>query len=110
MFRIFKSLFEFRRIQIIHKSNTDTFLKLTNIISRSCYLLYWFFDNIYIFGKACDLHKTKGFPLLTFRKLAKTFWMAGLSLFLIICCKIIRKTYTDESDLKVAALNKMTVK
>jgi len=36
--------------------------------------------------------------------------MAGLSLFLVICCKIIRKTYTDESDLKVAALNKMTVK
>ena len=28
----------------------------------------------------------------------------------MICCKIIRKTYTDESDLKVAALNKMTVK
>lgn len=48
--------------------------------------------------------------MLTIRKIAKMCWMAGLSLFLIICCKIIRKTYTDESDLKVAALNKMTVK
>jgi hypothetical protein len=47
---------------------------------------------------------------MTFRKAAKMCWMAGLSLFLVICCKIIRKTYTDESDLKVAALNKMTVK
>ena len=48
--------------------------------------------------------------MMSFRKLAKVCWMLGLSLFLVICCKIIRKTYTDESDLKVAALNKMTVK
>jgi len=31
-------------------------------------------------------------------------------MFLIYCIKTLRKTYTDESDLKVAALNKMTVK
>lgn len=73
-------------------------------------MLYWLFDNIFILSKACSLDKTKGFPLAGFRKIAKVCWMAGLSLFLIICCKIIRKTYTDESDLKVAALNKMTVK
>mmetsp|Transcript_17624 Transcript_17624/g.23798 ORF Transcript_17624/g.23798 Transcript_17624/m.23798 type:complete len:144 (+) Transcript_17624:429-860(+) len=73
-------------------------------------MLYWLFDNIYIFGKACNLHKTQDFPLNGFRKAAKVCWMAGLSLFLVICCKIIRKTYTDESDLKVAALNKMTVR
>ena len=42
--------------------------------------------------------------------MARIFWLSGLSLFIIICCRIIRKTYTDESDLKVAALNKMTVK
>lgn len=30
-------------------------------------------------------------------------------MFLIYCIKTLRKTYTDESDLKVAALNKMTV-
>jgi len=110
LFRVFKSLFEFKRIQIIQKSNTDNFLKVTNIISRSFYMLYWLFDNIYIFGKACNLHKTQDFPLNGFRKAAKVCWMAGLSLFLVICCKIIRKTYTDESDLKVAALNKMTVR
>ena len=31
-------------------------------------------------------------------------------MFLIYCIKTLRKTYTDESDLKVAALNKMTVR
>jgi hypothetical protein len=30
-------------------------------------------------------------------------------MFLIYCIKTLRKTYTDESDLKVAALDKMTV-
>lgn len=112
LFRFLKSLFEFKRIQIIAKSNTDKFLKLTNIISRGCYLLYWLFDNIYIFSKACNLDKqgNGNFKLMMFRKMAKICWLLGLSLFLVICCKIIRKTYTDESDLKVAALNKMTVK
>ena len=57
LFRFLKSLFEFKRIQIIAKSNTDKFLKFTNIVSRACYLLYWLFDNIYIFSKACNLDK-----------------------------------------------------
>ena len=76
MFRIFKSLFELKRIQIIRNSNTDNFLKITNIVSRSFYLLYWLCDNIYIFMKACDLHKMYPtyMPLLAFRKLAKVFW------------------------------------
>jgi hypothetical protein len=30
--------------------------------------------------------------------------------FLVYCVKILRKTYTDESDLKVAAVGKMTVR
>lgn len=34
----------------------------------------------------------------------------GQLLFLIYCVKTLRRIYTDESDLKVAALNKMTVK
>ena len=50
------------------------------------------------------------FPMFQFRRLARIFWLCGLSLFLAYCCKTIRKTYTDESDLKVAALNKMTVR
>ena len=31
-------------------------------------------------------------------------------MFLVYCIVTLRKTYTDESDLKVAALDKMTVK
>ena len=82
---------------------------MLNIVSRSFYLLYFFFDNIFILGKVSNLHKN-GYPLGAIRKLAKLCWMAGLSLFLFICFATLRKTYRDESDLKVAALNGMTVK
>lgn len=42
-------------------------------------------------------------------KISRLWWLLGLTMFLIYCIKTLRKTYTDESDLKVAALNKMTV-
>ena len=42
--------------------------------------------------------------------LSRRFQIVGQLLFLIYCVKTLRRTYTDESDLKVAALNKMTVK
>lgn len=44
------------------------------------------------------------------KKLSRKAWLIGISLFLVYCVKILRKTYTDESDLKVAAVNNMTVK
>jgi hypothetical protein len=45
-----------------------------------------------------------------FRQLSRKSWLIGITLFLIYCVKVLRKTYTDESDLKVAAVNKMTVR
>lgn len=42
-------------------------------------------------------------------KISRLWWLLGLTMFLVYCIKTLRKTYTDESDLKVAALNKMTV-
>ena len=73
--------------------------------------MYWLTDNIHILMKVCNLNKIYPTVHLSHKvkTCAKYFWLAGLSLFLLICCKILRKTYTDESDLKVAALNKMTV-
>jgi hypothetical protein len=45
-----------------------------------------------------------------FWKISRIWWLLGIIMFMIYCIKTLRKTYTDESDLKVAALNKMTVK
>ena len=111
IFRLLKSLFEVKRIELIYKSNTDYFSRVTNITSRGFYLAYYLFDNIYIFGKCMSLHKILPFVKLEkVRRWARTCWLVGLALLLIYTCKTIRKTYTDESDLKVAALNKMTVR
>jgi hypothetical protein len=45
-----------------------------------------------------------------FWRVSRIWWLCGIIMFLIYCLKTLRKTYTDESDLKVAALNKMTVR
>lgn len=44
------------------------------------------------------------------KSLSRWAWFIGVSIYLFYCTKILRKTYTDESDLKVAAVNNMTVK
>lgn len=54
--------------------------------------------------------ENKFFSKDRFRKISKIFWLLALSMILFYCIKTLRKTYTDESDLKVAALNQMTVK
>jgi hypothetical protein len=45
-----------------------------------------------------------------FLRISRVWWLIGVSMYLVYCVKTLRKTYTDESDLKVAALNKMTVR
>ena len=88
----------------------DKFSLVFNIMSRSFYLMHWLLDNISILMKLLDISFGKGIDKDYFRQLSRKFWLIGISLFLIYCTKILRKTYTDESDLKVAAVNKMTVR
>jgi hypothetical protein len=121
LFRYFKFLFEIKRIQIISSCSQDTQNNITksifshlsfnlNISSRAFYLLYWIFDNIFITMKYADIESLFKLPKEKYYKLSRIFWLCGIIMFLIYCVKTLRKTYTDESDLKVAALNKMTVK
>ena len=109
LFRLLKFLFEVKRIQIITSLSQDTFSLVTNVSSRAFYFFYWIFDNIYIILKYADIHSER-FSKERFKSLSRTCWLLGIVMFLIYCIKTLRKTYTDESDLKVAALNKMTVK
>ena len=64
---------------------------------------------MYILFKYLDIH-SDSVSKEQFRKVSRVFWLFGLATFLIYCVKTLLKTYRDESDLKVAALNKMTVK
>mmetsp|Transcript_38043 Transcript_38043/g.28028 ORF Transcript_38043/g.28028 Transcript_38043/m.28028 type:complete len:145 (-) Transcript_38043:29-463(-) len=72
-------------------------------------MLYWIFDNLYIVAKYFDTH-IGPFDNEQFRSMARISWLFGLLTFLLYCIKILRKTYIDESDLKVAAVGKMTVR
>lgn len=62
-------------------------------------------------GKAIFVPKCPQWDKLQkkFWQLSRIFWLFGIIMFMIYCIKTLRKTYTDESDLKVAALDKMTV-
>lgn len=72
-------------------------------------MMHWLFDNISIVIKMTGV-KTGQYDRDYFRTLSRKCWLIGILLFLIYCVKVLRKTYTDESDLKVAAVNKMTVR
>ena len=109
VFRLTKFLFEVKRIQIIYQVSDDKFSLIINILSRAFYLLHWLFDNVFIIMKLADFYP-KSFDRDQLRSLSRKFWLIGVFIFLIYCSKILRKTYTDESDLKVAAVNNMTVR
>ena len=109
VFRLSKFLFEIKRIKIIYQVNEDKFSQIMNIASRFFYMFHWLFDNISVTLKLIN-SSVLGYDKDYFRLLSRKCWMIGISVFLIYCIKVLRKTYTDESDLKVAAVNKMTVK
>ena len=122
LFRLAKSLFEIKRIMIILQcvKTTDKFTLITNVTSRACYLLFWLFDNLYILLKIFNVKvdkfgnyspNSKFMQMLSerFWRLSRLFWLLGIIMFMIYCIKTLRKTYTDESDLKVGAIGKMTV-
>lgn len=107
LFRLMKSVFEIKRIQIILKcKDTDQFTVITNVISRACYFIRYLFDNIYILLKImCPGNIRMQSLSLYARFISRIWWLAGIVTYLIYTFKTLRKTYTDESDLKVAALD-----
>lgn len=105
VFRLTKFLFEMKRMQIIYQVSEDKFSLVMNILSRFFYLVHWLFDNLYILLKL-----SQAAPFDWVRQMSRRCWLIGISLFLVYCVRVLRKTYTDESDLKVAAVNKMTVR
>ena len=105
-------------------NNTDKFTLITNVSSRAFYFMYWLFDNLYILTKILNVKNVIGKNGISqqvprslrwdalqrkFWQVSRIWWLMGILMFMIYCIKTLRKTYTDESDLKVAALNKMTV-
>lgn len=51
LFRLFKSLVEYQKIQLLLKQKGPQHKKVINILCRLGFLLYWIFDNISILAK-----------------------------------------------------------
>jgi hypothetical protein len=101
-----KSALEVKRIHIIRDFSIDKFSAVINVISRASYFIHWICDNFYVLSKIGFINSSTR----VFYIISRVCWLIGLFLFCVYCMKTLRKTYNDESDLKVAAIDKMTVK
>ena len=75
LFRLFKSLMEYQKIQELLKKPDVTHKKALNVLSRLGFFFYWIFDNIQILGKVKYLN---GVDVEKAGKRASFFWLMGL--------------------------------
>ena len=75
LFRLFKSLMEYQKIQELLKKPDVPHKKLLNILSRLGFFFYWIFDNIQILGKVKYLN---GVDVEKAGKRASFFWLLAL--------------------------------
>ena len=92
---------------MITKKKTDTFSLVSNVGSRGFYSLRWLVDNLYVLSKiGFGPKRSTAF----FKVVSRQLWLMAILCYLVYCIYTVRKTYNDESDLKVAAVEFMTVK
>ena len=83
LFRLFKSLNEFKKIlDIVEKGDKPTDLVL-KLITRVGFLLYWMFDNLAILSKI----KVLSFDAKSIGKKGSTCWFIALFSTLILTIK-----------------------
>ena len=75
LFRLFKSLMEYQKIQELLKKPDAPHRKILNILSRLGFFFYWIFDNIQILGKVKYLPKV---DVEKAGKRASFFWLLAL--------------------------------
>ena len=102
LYRLFKSILEIWWISLIWSKKYDAFSQLINISSRFMYFFRWIFDNLYVLSKIGFLTWKVMIPLQIASRL---LWLFALLFYMIYCIITIKKTYNDESDLKVAAID-----
>ena len=109
--RLLNSILETRKIiEIWKRINTHTterwLAKISILVSRLCYAIFWFFDNLYILAKIkfLSLNKKK------IGKISFFFWFLGLATSFTYNAVLLRLAYQEESILKITAPNNKTPK
>ena len=75
LFRLFKSLVEYHKIQELLKSKGPQHKQVINVLARLGFFFYWIFDNIQILSKVKFI---EGVDTAQMAKRAATFWLIGL--------------------------------
>ena len=75
LFRLAKSLVEYKKMQELYAQKSPQHLKILNILSRLGFFFYWIFDNIQILAKVKFL---EGVDKEKAGKRAAFFWFLGL--------------------------------
>ena len=81
LFRLFKSLMEYQKIQQLMKQKQTDHKQVLNILIRLGFLFYWVFDNIAILTKVKLL---KNVDQKQAAKRAATFWLIALVISVIL--------------------------
>lgn len=76
LFRLFKSINEYKKIMDILGSKDLSQKDMLNAASRLCFLLYWFFDNVVVLSSV----KFLGYDAKQMNKYGAFWWFLGLIL------------------------------
>ena len=95
LFRLFKSLMEYAKIQALLKTKGPQHKLILNILSRAGFFFYWIFDNLAILAKVKYL---TGVDKEKAAKRAAFFWLLGLLFTLIVVLIQMYETHMEESE------------
>ena len=81
IFRLFKSIIEYKQLITILLDDDDNILKIFRVLGQICFFFYWFFDNISI------IYKIKLFKgnFSKLNKIASIFWLLSLIIMIPVC-------------------------
>lgn len=97
LFRLFKSLMEYQKVQLLMKEQVKPHFKTQlNILQRLGFLFYWVFDNIQILGKVKFLNNV---DVEKAGKRASFFWLVALVFGVIVALVEMYETYLQEQEL-----------
>eukprot|EP01015_Nassula_variabilis_P019988 TRINITY_DN3429_c0_g1_i2.p1 TRINITY_DN3429_c0_g1~~TRINITY_DN3429_c0_g1_i2.p1 ORF type:complete len:238 (-),score=16.32 TRINITY_DN3429_c0_g1_i2:68-781(-) len=93
LFRLFKALNEYHKIQqLLGKKSDDDIETLLQILNRLFFMLYWGFDNMVILCTIKFIKKDKA----QYNRLGCTSWLLGLVIGLVINVRKMMNSYYEE--------------
>ena len=107
LFRLFKSVNEIQTIMKKWQENIPTAEKALPILTRLCFLFYWFFDNL---GVLIKIKFITSFDFNNALRRANKFWLLGLFLTIVGCIKTLSELGSKAKAIKAKGDDETTTK